>query len=712
MNLGVQYYRAPFPNDQYWEADFDRIVDAGMNCVQLWVLWAWVEPKPGHFLFDDYDRLVALAEKKGLGVVLSTIAEIQPHWIFREVPGCEMIDHTGRKVVSSQRLECHFGLTPGGNTDHPGVWERMSGFLSEVVGRYKSSPALRGWDAWNELRWNVQADGFVSYDEWTLGKFRKWLDAKYGGLDGLNRAWQRRYGTWEEVMPGIAPIRPFTEMMAFQHFITWRANEHGRMRADLMRRLDANHPVTVHPASPCVLTVGGIESGIPWLKTWDQAINRGNDWFYADDLEGIGCSSFPKWANEDDVDFAVRLRFMSSAARTKRMWLSELQGSAAATENMAHKPVTARDQQRWLWNGFAAGADTVLFWCWRDEVFGREAGGFGISGNDGYATQRLEAMAKTGAIAERNRNLLEDFRVDPTEVGVFFSPQSYYLTWCQEGKANTSMQSIRAYCRSLNRRQIPYTVIEEEHLDELKGIRVLFMPRVNVLDAKTEKALEEFLNRGGVLFTESECGAFDSVGIWRYPEDRFTARMTGVRELGRRQLPDDGLVLDLDDGRIEVNAAQWLTPLDASKGKVLCTFNDPTGPASLLTHAAAGAGSIYLCGTFLGNSDTSDASMDQLIDHVVRRASVVPPLDVLDPAPQSGRRVQVSIGQSDGRRMIFLFAPEGTENIQFRLKDDHLASANMHELIQNKPVPFTKEDGWLWATVGVNEWGIAVLAEG
>jgi len=122
MNLGVQYYRAPFPERKYWADDLARMRDAGLTCVQLWVLWAWVEATPDEFRFDDYDELVELAGRNGLGVVLSMIAEIQPYWIHREVPGSEMVTHLGHRVVSSNRQECHFGLTPGGCTDHPGVW--------------------------------------------------------------------------------------------------------------------------------------------------------------------------------------------------------------------------------------------------------------------------------------------------------------------------------------------------------------------------------------------------------------------------------------------------------------------------------------------------------------------------------------------------------------------------------------------------------------
>jgi len=43
MNLGVQYYRPPFPDTKYWRDDLRRIKDAGLDTVQLWVLWGWVE---------------------------------------------------------------------------------------------------------------------------------------------------------------------------------------------------------------------------------------------------------------------------------------------------------------------------------------------------------------------------------------------------------------------------------------------------------------------------------------------------------------------------------------------------------------------------------------------------------------------------------------------------------------------------------------------
>ena len=40
MILAAQYYRPPFPERRYWKEDLDGMKAAGLNAVQLWVLWA------------------------------------------------------------------------------------------------------------------------------------------------------------------------------------------------------------------------------------------------------------------------------------------------------------------------------------------------------------------------------------------------------------------------------------------------------------------------------------------------------------------------------------------------------------------------------------------------------------------------------------------------------------------------------------------------
>lgn len=702
IHLGTQYYRPPFPNERYWEDDIRQMADSGLNTIQLWVVWAWVEAEPGKFRFDDYDRIVEVADKHGLEVVLSTIAAIHPYWIHRAVPGSEMVDNFGHKVVSSNRGEVHFGLTPGGCFDHPGVWERMRAFLAATTTHYRTAPNLFGWDVWNELRWNVQADGLVCYCDYTLNRFRTWLEAKYGSLAALNEAWQRRYTSWEDVRPGKMPNRPYTEMMAFQDFICWRSVQHAYDRYEVVKGIDAARPVTVHGAQPTVLHGGDSYPNA-------TALHRGNDWGFSDRIDGIGTSSFPKWGGleMDRAQFINRIDFSASARQDKRIWLSELQGGRSNIGFSVAQSVDAASQQGWVWTGISAGADAILFWCWRDEVFGRESTGFGLAGNDGLAPERLAAMRKTGAVLEAHGELLQAYEPAPAQVGILFSPQSYYLYWAQDGTAQTALAGIQGYARALVRRNIPYRIVEESHLDGLQGLKLLVVPRTVVMDDALAGALGEFVRRGGVVFCESETGAFDVAGVYRYPEARHLVALTGTREAGRRQLNGDSVVLELGGAAFEVPAAQWLTPLVTDEGE------------ALLAQVPVGKGRAILCGTYLGDAylHRGGVAFEDFLVALVAEAGVVRPAEVVSPQPVGSDFVHVRVGAAPGlggadnglRPLAFVFAPTPGATVELIFQPGTFGEV-ARDLLSGKEIPIESIDGGQKVTLEPTEWGIAVLA--
>lgn len=707
MILGVQYYRPPFPENRFWDDDFRRIKETGLNAVQLWVLWSWVEAKPGHFNYDDYDRMVELADKHGLGVVISTIGEIHPYWIHREVPGSEMIDHMGHTVISSNRGECHFGLTPGGCTDHPGVWERMKTFLATTAQHYAAVPHIRGWDAWNETRWNVYSDGLVCFCPHTIASFHAWLDRQYGGLDGLNKAWKRRYGSWDEVLPGKLPPRPYTEMMAFQHFITWRSDQLGIARWRVVKDIVGTASVTVHGPTPCVRFSGSFPGGPD--ADYNHALNRGNDWFMADVMDGIGCSSFPKWSNWDTLEFAANAAYVRSAARGRQVWFSEVQGGRAVQRSGITHEVDAWSQQRWLWYGVAAKADAFLFWCWRDEVFGKEASGFGIMGNDAYSPERMAALAVSGPLIAREQTLLGAFEPDRPRIGILFSPQSYYADWAQEATAQRACEALHGYGRAFLRTSHPFTIIEEEHLQQLDEMKILFMPRVTATTAACEQRLAAWVQQGGTLVCEAECGAFDTTGVYRYPDERFIRSLTDVHEIGRRRWPSETFNARLGGKQYKLVARDWCTPATRGAGTVLA--KNSHGP--IITRVPVGKGAVVLCGAFLGEvyARAPYRDFERFVVALAEGAGCSVPYTVVTPAITAHTATHVITGTAGGRRVVFVFLPEKTKRSVIRFARGFFTKKRLRELLTGSTVPVTATATGQSVTLLKTRWDIAVLVE-
>lgn len=703
MFLAAQYYRPPFPNRRYWRDDFTRARDCGLHAVQLWCIWGWIEAEPGQFNYSDYDELMNFADKAGLKVVLSTIAEIHPFWIHRLAPGSEMVDHMGHKVISSCRGEVNVGLTPGGCLDHPRVQELMGNYLTNLASHYANAGHLLGWDIWNELRWSVQADGYVCYCPNTLAAFRRWLEARHGGLAGLNAAWQRRYVSWDDVMPGKAFPRPFVDMIEFQRFIMERASLHIKARAQAMRAGDANHLLSAHGAGPSIQCGG-------WPNA-ERALERGNDWSHAEHLDGYGCSHFPFWGDGfDETGFGIRVESTRSAAGGKVVWVSELQGGSARDGILAHRSVSAGPQQRWIANGMARGVKATIFWCWRDEVFGTESSGFGLAGWDGLASQRLAAMKKTAAFIDAHNDLIDAYQPDPARVGILFVPDNLLLKCAESGHAMDATDSLTGYAACLERLGLPYDFVEANHLDALDHLDVLFAPWALILPPAVQEALLKFIRRGGVLLTEAEADAYDPLGFYRYPDERPFLRALGLHDLGRRKMPPAAaLNVQLDGQVVAVPTDNFHTPLSVADNAQVLAANDQQEP--LLARLAVGQGAAYVAGAFLGRAyhQAPAEGFERLIEQVCLEAGVQRAFEIADTEGDAAG-LQWRTGPAGTRRLLWIINSKAERTVTVQDATGQFGdAAEAWELTTGKCVPIFREAQQVSCEVTLPEGGFVVL---
>ncbi len=645
MLLATQYYRPPFPRRDYWRDDLRQIRDAGLDAVYLWATWAWIEPEPGRYVYDDFDEIVDEAARNDLDVIMTTGTELHPYWIHRVVPDSGYVDHRAQRVVSSTLSYSNTGLAPGGCWDHPGVAERI-GMFQEDVGRHFAGAAnLLAWDCWNEFRGPVQSDGFVCHCEHTQRAFREWLADKYGDLAGLNAAWQQRFSDWDDVRVPKLPKRSWTEMIEYQQFLEWRSAEHLSVRAARIRDGDPSHPVLAHSVVLSPVMVGG-------ESEYEQALCRGNDWEMATRLDAFGISNFPAWFHTDVPEYGMRVECGRSAAGERPFWICELQGGAARNGLGVMDPVPADLQQSWIWAGYGRGAKAVSFWCWRDEVFGRESSGFGVIGDDGHAADRREALRHTTSVLEEHAELLDAYRPEPARVAVLFEPVNHQLDWAANGNPCTSSKdSITGYLLGLERLQIPYDVLAASHLPALDSYRVILMPWTMIVRPEVGDALVPWVRAGGTLLVETELDAYDRLGFYRYPDERPFAAALGIRGAGRRPIGTETVLpFKLDDVHGELRPATWLEPIDAADaGEQAATSSH----GAVLLRRALGAGTVVASGTHLGLAYRQEryAGFESLLHALVAGADALP---VLRCSAADGQLVQWRVGPSGTDRLLFV----------------------------------------------------------
>jgi len=400
--------------------------------------------------------------------------------------------------------------------------------------------------------------------------------------------------------------------------------------------------------------------------------------------------------------------FLNSAARGKKIWLSELQGGRCGFGLDLASPARAQNQQYWIWTGIANQADAILFWNWRDEVFGKEASNFGIIGNDGFAEERLEAIQKTGALFKKYGKLLSGFSIDSPEVGVFFSPQSYFLYYANEGQSNKAMDALSAYCRALVCSNIPYIVIEEDHIEELNNIKILFLPRVDALSNETANSLCRFVENGGTIVCESECGAFDPHGIYRYPEQRFLAKLAGLVEQGRRILDSNHQRTDFLGESLDLALTQWFTPLENQEKQ-------------LLTSVKAGKGNVIYCNSYLGdtymenvreaNAENSKyrTGFERFVQLAANMAGSHSLVEKITPEKAAEIFFHIKVGKSGGKRMAFIFNDNWRKEVKIRLVPGIFKPGKVLEILSKTQVVINDK---YECTLSESEWGIHILAEG
>lgn len=687
--FGSQYYRAPSPPPEDWERDLDHMARLGFNTVKYWLQWRWNHPETDRFYFDDIDRLMDLAAERDLKVMLNTIIDVAPAWIYRQYPDASMVTLGGRQVGPQTQPHRQIGGL-GLCLHHEEVMDHCFRFFEAAVRHYSDHPALEIWNVGSEpeltqsiAEMRLWADDaskiaeMMDYNPHAQRAFRAWLKQRYGGeLDRLNTAWNRNYRSFDE-----AEV-PRTRN-TFNDIVDWRMFFVDSLGANVERRFEVakeadegKHPLMCHHV---------FIQGFPVTSTANDPWNVGR----FGDLHGI-----------TQMDDPMMCDVLRSCARDKPIISAEMLMLMGYTLDLP-EAIDADAIKRNVFTGIAANLKGFLFWQFRPETLGREAPTWGLSHLDGSTTPWLEAFAKVGRVLQHNADFVLDATPREAEVAVLYSPPNQVFAWASTGNEKTATDSVLGAHQALYERN---HVVDLIHPSEIKGgvldrYKVLVAPFPYWLSTEIADRLRSWVEAGGTLIGEAYFAGWDveqgrhhttlpGYGLHKVfgvrqrnaepaSEHEFVAVQGVVRTTAGQPLrpglneptAGDGFILaqDVDAsgqlGQVEIVAGDGLAYLaegekaygalvketfEVDGAEVLATYRDGE-PA--VTRNAFGDGQAILVGSYVGLPfrQQGHPGNGALLASLVERA------DLVDRPQVVGGRVRVdTLATDDGEHMVIL----------------------------------------------------------
>ncbi|MDJ0333610.1 beta-galactosidase [Salinibacterium sp. G-O1] len=376
IRLDALAYGGDYNPDQWpeevWVEDARLMREAGVNLVSLPVFsWPRIEKTQGTYDFDWLDRVINLLWEHGIKVDLATATATPPAWLIREHP--EILPHN----VHGQRLE--FGSRQAYCPSSP-VFRSHALRLTEAMAvRYAEHPALALWHISNEYGDHVPR----CWCPVSGAHFRRWLESRYGDIDGLNEAWGtscwgQHYLSFDHIEPprtSMGPINP-SQLLDFERFGSDALLELFQSEIDVLRRVTPDIPVTTN-----------FMSLFKELDYWDFAAVEDvvTDDAYPDPGDPLA-----------HVPAALNYGLMRSL-KSGQPWLLLEQAPSAVSWRDVNVPKAPGRMRLDSYQAIAHGSDGAMFFQWRQARFGPEKFHSAMLGHRGEKSRTFAETAALGA---------------------------------------------------------------------------------------------------------------------------------------------------------------------------------------------------------------------------------------------------------------------------------------------------------------------------
>ncbi|MFJ9948482.1 beta-galactosidase [Kitasatospora sp. NPDC091207] len=534
--FGGDYNPEQWP-EEVWEEDVRLMAEAGVNVVTVAVFsWSRLESAPGVLDFGWLDRVLDLLHAHGIAVDLATATATPPPWLVRRHPGIQPVDAAGT------RLE--FGSRQGYCPSSPVFREATVRLARAMAERYRDHPALVLWHIGNEY-----GDHTVEcFCEESARDFRRWLQARYHTLDGLNAAWGtscwgQHYTDWTQPAPprkAPGPVNP-------AQVLDWR-----RFSSDaLLACFEAEREV-LKEVTPDIPVTTNFMSLLHHLDYWK--------WAAAEDL--VSDDAYPDPA-DPQAPLKAALSYDLMRSLKQRPWLLLESAPSAVSWREVNVPKEPGVMRLHSLQALAHGSDGVMFFQWRQARYGPEKFHSAMLPHGGTDTRQWRETLALGADLRR----LAEVAGTGTraEVALLLDWESWWGLEAPESLPSARLRLhslLLSWYAPLHRRGIAVDLAPPDR--DLSGYRVVIAPNLYLCTTEQAARLAAFPGRlvvgpfSGVVDAADQVHAGGAPGPLR--------ELLGLRTEEFWPIPDGRTqeVLAEDGTRLVARTwSEWLEPDDA-----------------------------------------------------------------------------------------------------------------------------------------------------
>lgn len=536
------------------EQDIELMKKARVNTVTLGVFsWSVLEPEEGVFNLDWLADIIHNLYANGIRTILATPSAARPAWLAHKYPEVRRVraDRV-RELYNRRQNYCYTSSI---------YREKVRAIDQKLAQRFGDDPAVILWHISNEM-------GGDCHCALCQAEFRRWLQARYGTLEALNKAWNARfwshdYTNWEQIESPAPHGENAVQELAldWKRFVSDRHIDFLKFERDTVKEIAPNAKFTANMMYRF--------DGIDYFKM-------------AKEIDVASWDNYPTWhkpsetVEETALDTAM-MHDLFYSMKDKPFLLMESSPSFTNWQPVSKQKKPGIAELAAL-QTVAHGADSVLYFQWRASRGAEEKLHGAVIGHDGREDAR--SFTETAQVGQELETLSEITAVKREKQAAIV--HDWQNKWALEGSCgprNAGMgywDELKRHYNALAREGIAVEFVDQNA--DLTGYGLVVVPMLYLLTDAFAKKLCAFAQNGGTVIVTYWSGVVDESDLCRLGDTPY-----GLTELlGLRRTETDGMY----DGETRRCVPSAGCTLPAAQASTLCEVaaldeKNPAEPLSL-----------------------------------------------------------------------------------------------------------------------------------